>query len=111
MLTHEAIVFGSRQIRLRIPSNSIRNTKRTWGLRISGLKCQYWIRLMCDRMQFRRTACRADRQLLSRRGIDMSKITRETFEQAVIRYFEPIAKEHGWPLTRRGDDLYEVPSP
>lgn len=41
----------------------------------------------------------------------MSRITLKTFEQAVGRYFEPIAKEHGWPLIRRGDNVYETTSP
>lgn len=34
-----------------------------------------------------------------------------TFEQAVIRHFEPIAREHNWPLIRRSDDTFEIESP
>jgi hypothetical protein len=41
----------------------------------------------------------------------MGKITIATFEQAVGRYFDPIASEHGWPLIRRGEDVYETASP
>src|SRR5216684_7123154 len=35
----------------------------------------------------------------------------ETFEQAVARYFEPIAREQDWPLIRPRQDVYEIPSP
>ena len=38
----------------------------------------------------------------------MGQITIGTFERAVARYFEPIGQEHGWRMTRRTDNLYEV---
>jgi hypothetical protein len=41
----------------------------------------------------------------------MSEITVETFERAVTQYFEPIAREHNWPLIRGTAELYEIPSP
>src|SRR6266446_3106771 len=41
----------------------------------------------------------------------MSQFTISTFEQAVARYFEPIARQNGWPLIRCSDHLYEIPSP
>lgn len=36
--------------------------------------------------------------------------TVETFRAAVMRYFDPIAKEHGWPLIYTAKDLFEIPS-
>jgi len=41
----------------------------------------------------------------------MSQITIEDFEQAVARYFVPIAQEHGWSCIRRAPTVYEIPSP
>jgi hypothetical protein len=50
------------------------------------------------------------RSLLSRDNY-MSQITSETFEQAVMRYFEPISKAHEWSLVRKNADIYEMQSP
>lgn len=35
----------------------------------------------------------------------------ETFERAVARYCEPIARDHDWPLIRLRENVYEIPSP
>ena len=40
----------------------------------------------------------------------MSLFTKNTFDEAMARYFEPIAKEHGLPITRRSDNTYEIMS-
>jgi len=42
---------------------------------------------------------------------DMSKITLDTFVHAVAKYFEPIAKEHTWPLVHQTPNLYEITTP
>lgn len=34
----------------------------------------------------------------------------ETFEQATRRHFGPIARDHGWPLIRRDEHVYEIQS-
>lgn len=41
----------------------------------------------------------------------MGDITHGTFERAVARYFEPIARQHRWPFIRTSAQLYEIPSP
>jgi hypothetical protein len=41
----------------------------------------------------------------------MKSITLQTFEQAVARYFEPIARHQGWPLVRTAETTYEIRSP
>jgi hypothetical protein len=41
----------------------------------------------------------------------MSQFTASTFEQAFARYFEPIARDHDWPVIRCSDSLYEILSP
>jgi len=38
----------------------------------------------------------------------MSQITEKTFDDAVARFFEPIAREHGWPLIHIIQEMYEV---
>jgi hypothetical protein len=40
----------------------------------------------------------------------MSEFTKNTFDEAVTRFFEPIAKEHGWQTIRRSDNAYEIRS-
>lgn len=41
----------------------------------------------------------------------MSQFTLQTFEEAITRYFFPIANEYGWTVTRCRDDAYEIRSP
>ena len=41
----------------------------------------------------------------------MSQISVQTFEKAVRLHFEPIARDHVWPLLHNSQDIYEVPSP
>lgn len=40
----------------------------------------------------------------------MSEITIKTFERSVAEYFEPLAREHGWPLARLREDVYGISS-
>lgn len=40
----------------------------------------------------------------------MSQFTKATFEEAVARFFQPIAKEHGWQIIRCSDNTYEISS-
>ena len=40
----------------------------------------------------------------------MSEFTKETFNDAVQRYFGAIAREHGWTLVQRRDDLFRMSS-
>jgi hypothetical protein len=40
----------------------------------------------------------------------MSQFTKNTFDEVVSRYFEPMAREHGWQIIRRNDNTYEIPS-
>ncbi len=70
-----------------------------------------WIRSANGKTRFQPVLRQEAHQQLFLRGADMSSITIETFKQAVARYFEPITREHGWPLIRRGEDVYETPSP